>query len=208
MQPEQFDRWKDFATRAARHIFAGDGRPGKPSGHWVWRTVDDFFDRIDPEDIVCIRSWDHTDPYPEGHPYYEDSKSWFPRGVGPSVSGLMHDYEWDWDSRAELLDLMPRSLRKRWDRLDEDAPDRADALLADWTERYYNPVTCCVRAGLDMTAQPSAGVLGFTAGDMRGMYPAGVPDWLFPPGEHLTYWPGGEPNGTFADLADEAVLAL
>lgn len=38
---------------------------------------------------------------------------------------------------------------------------------------------CCIRAGLDMAAEPSGGVLGFTAGDVRAMYPEGVPEWMF-----------------------------
>jgi hypothetical protein len=45
-------------------------------------------------------------------------------------------------------------------------------------DRWMGPATCCIRAGLDLAAAPSAGVIGFTAGDLRRMYPEGVPDWV------------------------------
>ncbi len=34
------------------------------------------------------------------------------------------------------------------------------------------------RAGLDMASEPSAGVVGFTIGDLRRMYPEGLPEWI------------------------------
>lgn len=45
-------------------------------------------------------------------------------------------------------------------------------------QRFCSPVSCCIRAGLDLAVKPSAGVAGFTAGDIRTMYPEGVPDWV------------------------------
>lgn len=77
-----------------------------------------------------------------------------------------------------------------------------------WQEQWASPVHCCIRAGLDMAAEPSAGVVGFTAGDIRRMYPDGVPEWLFPKGEHLYYWPTDKLNGTFQDLPDNAEIVL
>jgi hypothetical protein len=44
--------------------------------------------------------------------------------------------------------------------------------------RFHSQVSCCVRAGLDVAAAPSAGVLGFTVGDLRRMYPLGLPAWI------------------------------
>jgi hypothetical protein len=61
---------------------------------------------------------------------------------------------------------------------------------------------------LDCASAPSAGVIGFTAGDVRRMYPEGVPEWVFPPDEQLHYWPGGEVNGMFVDLPDETGVVL
>lgn len=44
--------------------------------------------------------------------------------------------------------------------------------------KFENQVSCCIRAGLDCASSPSGGVLGFTVGDLRRMYPEGVPDWV------------------------------
>lgn len=44
--------------------------------------------------------------------------------------------------------------------------------------RFKNQVTCCIRAALDVALTPSAGVLGWTVGDLRRMYPLGLPAWV------------------------------
>ncbi|NTG07179.1 hypothetical protein [Rhizobium rhizogenes] len=44
--------------------------------------------------------------------------------------------------------------------------------------KFENQVSCCIRAGLDCASEPSCGVIGFTVGDLRRMYPEGVPDWV------------------------------
>jgi len=44
--------------------------------------------------------------------------------------------------------------------------------------KFENQVSCCIRAGLDCAGSPSGGVLGFTVGDLRRMYPEGIPDWV------------------------------
>jgi len=44
--------------------------------------------------------------------------------------------------------------------------------------RFINQVSCCIRAGLDVALTPSAGVLGWTVGDLRRMYPLGLPAWV------------------------------
>jgi len=49
------------------------------------------------------------------------------------------------------------------------------------TGRFHNQLHTAIRAGLDMVVPDymvSAGVLGFTIGDLREMYPEGLPDWL------------------------------
>jgi len=45
-------------------------------------------------------------------------------------------------------------------------------------ERWCGAAQACLRAGLDVACSPSAGVTGFTAGDIRVMFPEGVPDWV------------------------------
>lgn len=47
-----------------------------------------------------------------------------------------------------------------------------------WMNTWGNAVSCCIRAGLDLVALPSMGVLGFSIGDLRKMYPEGFPEWL------------------------------
>lgn len=89
-------------------------------------------------------------------------------------------------------------------------------------ERFCDPVSCCVRAGLDLAVKPSAGVAGFTAGDIRKMYPEGVPDWVkeaLGPGDVVDLQPSTI-NGifipvnerfdprTFDELPDEEYLWL
>ena len=44
--------------------------------------------------------------------------------------------------------------------------------------KFENQVSCCIRAGLDRASSPSGGVLGFTVGDLRRMYPEGLPGWV------------------------------
>lgn len=209
MTPEQYERWQDFSKRMATTCYAGDGYPGTPSGQWVLDGVESFFDCLDPLDIQVIRSWDNTDDYPEGHPYYHaQTFEWGTRyDSGPGVGDLFQDHEENgW---SEIAEEMPKVLWKRYERArDTDDYDCEDGIRRDWSERYFGPVGCCIRAGLDMACEPSAGVIGFSAGDIRRMYPEGVPEWAFPPGQRLSYWPTGEPDGFFEDLPDDAVMAL
>ena len=44
--------------------------------------------------------------------------------------------------------------------------------------QWMGPILSCLRAGIDVAVEPSAGVVGFTAGDIRQMYPEGLPLWL------------------------------
>jgi len=76
-------------------------------------------------------------------------------------------------------------------------------------QQFICPVICCIRAGLDMAVSPSAGVMGFTAGDLRAMYPEGVPDWITGgEGHRWFYGFDGEQKGTFAEMPDDAALLL
>jgi len=85
----------------------------------------------------------------------------------------------------------------------------SDETWAERDEQYCGPVCCCIRAGLDMAVSPSAGVLGFTAGDVRKMYPEGVPEWITGgPNYRWSYWLTDKLNGTFADMPDEMGLVL
>lgn len=47
-----------------------------------------------------------------------------------------------------------------------------------WEWRFESQLHSCIRAGIDVACEPSAGVVGFTVGDLRRMYPEGLPDWV------------------------------
>lgn len=117
-----------------------------------------------------------------------------------------------WDGNSD--DSMPLTDHMK-EMFDDSGPmGRCDSLEQEelaWEQfdnQWSGPIHCCVRAGLDMAVAPSAGVLGFTAGDLRNMYPEGVPDWVTLPGENWRYWLSDEENCTFAEMPDEAVLCL
>lgn len=229
MTQQQFERWKDFAMRMARTSYRHSRRP---TAKWIEEVVDHFFAMIDESDIVTIVNWDHSAEYPVGHPYHgrECRSSWCGcdgyrnkhgrpspqceecRGsgvhhalfTGPLICDAMAEFLYEYEPRR------PECRACREDDVDGECRCGEIEQLwgAQWDEQWGGPVHCCVRAGLDFAAAPSAGVLGFTAGDVRRMYPEGVPDWVFPPGEQLYHYPGDEVNGMFAELPDEAGVVL
>lgn len=88
-----------------------------------------------------------------------------------------------WDQGEALV--CDRVSEFLWDRSDEhfsgrgpDDYDRRELAAEHWLGTWGNAVSCCIRAGLDVVAEPSMGVLGFTVGDLRRMYPEGLPEWL------------------------------
>ena len=200
MTPLQFDRWKDFASRMARTCYSGNRRP---TGKWIVDVVSGYFDSVNKEDLPFIVDWCNSNPYPEGHPRRF-------RGV---ISGWTRPFL-VCDDVSEFLDnyrgYPPRCKKcSEYDRSGECRCDEIDHLFYEqWDEQWGGPVHCCIRAGLDFAANPSAGVLGFTAGDIRRMFPEGVPEWVFPTGERLAYWPGDKLNGTFAELPDTAGVVM
>ena len=116
--------------------------------------------------------------------------------------------------------ILTKRERQRYERLrDGDDWDAADAFLDAVRELHLSPVACCVRAGFDCAVKPSMGVLGFTAGQIRRMYPEGVPDWVTN-GDWETIGVKGvvpgvgfvpEPKGDwhpFDSIADEAEIWL
>jgi len=224
MTSEQFERWRDFALRMARTCYATSRRP---SVTWIEEVVRDFFSSIDDEDVPCIVDWDNSRPYRPGDRLYQRRyrcPCWHCRG-SPRKSdcrykcedGEIYDYAAPYcmgDAMMEFLDEYRPSAPDCRACSDPDSDDecRCDEIrdhhYEQWDDQYGGPIQCCVRAGLDFAASPSAGVLGFTAGDVRRMYPEGVPTWLFPPAERLHHWPSGEPDGLFVELPDSAGIVL
>ena len=222
MTQEQYERWKDFSLRMARTCFK---RRRNPTAKEIAANVADFFDCLDSEDRLSIVNWDHSAPYPEGSsnycrtyrcPCWNCSKS---NAESPCPyhceDGSIYDYAsagFVCDTCAELSENWNPYY---WSDLSESEYGRRD-------EQFTGPVRCCIRAGLDVAVSPSMGVMGFTAGDLRRMYPEGVPDWVTGgPGHRWTtehfvgvvpgvgLVPGkSELNGTFAEMPDSAELWL
>jgi hypothetical protein len=44
--------------------------------------------------------------------------------------------------------------------------------------RFGDMLAACVRAGFDLAVAPSAGVIGFTVGDLRDIFDGEIPDWV------------------------------
>lgn len=154
MTPEQFDRWKDFATRMARHAFPSATPERRMK---IEKQLDAFFNWYDrdSEEVAAIVGWDSSPSY-----------------IGDEVSRFLesHYHEKEFSNGR----IEPRG------------------------NKFENQVSCCLRAGLDRASEPSAGVLGFTVGDLRRMYPEGLPNWVIE---------GYEPAIT-ADTPDDAGVWL
>lgn len=245
MTPLQAERWFDFSRRMARTCFKGQTEPDE---QWIIDEVESFLGRLDPGDFVSFKSWDHNEPYPEGHDLrralrtytcgcqYPDSYSGGKRAARPDCPcchGTGRATEWqeapylsdlmsEWETEACYYQLyrLRDDLDSYWADIHEEIFGDSDLIDDPLIERWSAPVHCCIRAGIDMASEPSMGVMGFTAGDIRRMYPEGVPDWLFGD-EPLDSVPingvipgigfvPGEPvkNGTFADLPDNASMWL
>lgn len=233
MTPEQYDHWKDFAVRMARTCFKGYRRPGP---RHILSCVQEFFADIettggygiDMDTLPVIEDWCNSSEWPEGNPHFERTsnlsycncdgvryKTGKPdpactecRGAGlhyavrssPLVCDIVSGYEESW-----MPDYWHGDGGGKWER-------RRD--------RWCDPPHICVRAGLDMAMEQSGGVLGYTAGDLRRMYPEGVPEWIVPKDEKLVvehlaecavgYVFAGEPkvDGTFKSLPDGAGIWL
>ncbi len=60
---------------------------------------------------------------------------------------------------------------------DSNKLDKYDELKEKICDQYERLLHCCIRTGLDIITD-DFGVLGFTANDIRAMYPEGVPNWI------------------------------
>ncbi len=238
MNEQQYSRWRDFALRMARACWMNRNRPQRD---WIVEAVEDFL--ADVEDGELIEAWEHSAEYPEGHPSRHatyDGPCWCTLNPNytprqPDCSGCHGTgHRVAWASRSLLCDdvtcwaddyidecrLMSHREWERYEGLrDKDDWDEADALRDAIRDLYRSPVSCCIRAGFDCAVKPSGGVMGFTAGDIRRMYPEGVPDWVkngdwetiavkgVIPGVGFVPEPTGELH-SFDAIADEAEIWL
>lgn len=213
----QFERWQDFAIRMARTCFK---RRRNPTAKEIEQNVRYFFDCLDPEDLKSIVDWDHCDPYPKGSKHYERkyrTECWHCHGVKkkdcPHRCEEGHIYNY---AKAQCVTDALAALSENFNPY--YCHDLSEARYEKREEQFCGPVQCCIRAGLDLAVAPSAGVMGFTAGDLRRMYPEGVPDWVTGGKKHrwetqeftgvipgVGLVPGKTKRGrTFAEMPDSA----
>ena len=193
MTNEQFERWMDFSLRMARTCFKEDGTPPRSV---IVELVEDYFGSLNDDDIPCYVDWDNSRPYAEDSPCYRKTRRcecWDCKGVKKpdcrwncedgwifeyaTPCGVGDDFStWSWDNII-VRDWMDE-IDHRWAAIHEEIFGDDDLITEPIFDSIRDPVHCCVRAGLDIASAPSAGVIGFTAGDLRRMYAEGLPDWV------------------------------
>lgn len=81
----------------------------------------------------------------------------------------------DWDTSPDrdqyCLCSSVDSFFDQFEHWDERTGERKD-------NRFFTQIVCCIRAGFDIAVKQSGGVLGFTVGDLRRMFPNGLPAWV------------------------------
>lgn len=190
MTHDQFNQWKDFALRMAQTCFKDSIRP---PADWILQEVGYWFARIedDPERWAAINSWDQ-DEWPLCDQFIEATYYYGPDNM-PSYD--------------ELDDLYGEALDTAIERLEH----RRDMAEEQYNDQWLGPIRFCLRAGIDTVCPEHTmgiGVIGLTAGDLRRMYPEGVPDWVS--GGERRWFKGltDELNGTFAEMPDKQCIFL
>ena len=154
MTKRDYQHWRGFALRMARGLYKDSD---SPPGAWVFSTVAWFFSTMEdgePDLVRRIQTWEDTEASPGRD-----------RHGGTPVCDIMSNF------LEDLWDCDPDTVFPRQEREDDDsAYDRYD-------ETWGGAVRCCVRAGLDLVSDRE-GVLGVTAGELRSLYPRGLPQWL------------------------------
>lgn len=166
MTTEQFRRWQTFALRMAHRGLAirKGKRMSRKARRYVAAEIKEFFRENfsgyghDETLVDRIESWDNT----RDKPGYSGTGVDYWDKCGPFVCDLVN-------SMVDGLNPNP------YDSRDNDGPL---ARWERWDDLWGARIRCCLRAGLDLACEPSAGVLGFTAGDLRRMYRGTVPEWI------------------------------
>jgi hypothetical protein len=155
----QYHRWKDFALRMARMCFKGNRRPSEA---WIVEQVESWFWWRDFQgDHGIYNSWDQ-----DKHPLCDHIAEFYD-DLAPSsgrCKACLHECTYEDDCPGCTIEC----------RCDE----KNDLCYEQFKDQWLAPVLCCIRAGIDFACEPSAGVVGFTVGDLRRMYPEGIPDWI------------------------------
>jgi hypothetical protein len=164
MSPEQYGRWARFAIRMAHR---GWPRLPRKSRKKIADMVKDFFRGLDKELVPRIRSWDDTDECAKcvaNRPEAEESNNWYK--LNTCYCGTLVCDE----VMCLTRDLNPYEY--------SDSGLEGGYEYRRWDELWACRVQCCIRAGLDLASEPSAGVLGFEICDLRRMYRNNIPAWI------------------------------
>ncbi len=209
MNRQQHGRWHDFARRMATTAFVGRQRP---DAVWIAGEVEDLLAWLDRPTTRKLRSWDGEkgvdgmylcDWMSERCSDLFDQFVAFRRYRPPEGQAPPDPPKrlgWDHPETRRVYAVQEHHATRyaekadAWDDRDyEQLVGYSREMLAfrQFEAQWWGPVACCIRAGLDVACEPSGGVLGFDLGDLRRMYPEGVPDWLAkgwadPEGQPLT----------------------
>lgn len=170
---DKFNRWHNFSLRMAKTCY---GKRKSPSFTWIMETLDQCFEHIKTEGVNCFKSWDNTLPYPKNHSCYGfwNGKPNKPSGLGDWFQEVIEYEVW-----VQFRYFATTKEVKQLDKWNDKADfDKYDELKEKIVSRVCEPVHCCLRAGLDLVGEQSGGVLGFTVGDLKRMYPEGIPEWI------------------------------
>lgn len=193
LTPEQVEQWQDFAIRMAKAVYSDSDRP---SADWILSEVQSVIESINQDSPELVIAWETTLPYPNGHPDFgKDSSGRIrsPMFLCDLVSESVEDGVW-----GRIDQFATPKQRRELDRLfeqGEDGIDDYDELKEEIVDEWCGPVHCCLRSGIDLISG-NVGVLGFTAGNIREIYPEGVPDWV------KDEW------DEFDSIPDDALVAL
>jgi len=161
MDKVQYKRWKDFAIRMSHKGWSKQSVNGKTHQEEVIPAIVNFFDLMEScyeDEILRIESWDNTKTDETKRDYYGRPEH------GPYVcdivSEMLSDYNpyyWDGEEKQKAYE--------------------------NWDEKWGGRIRACIRSGIDLASEASAGVLGFTKADIERMYPEKVPKWIQEPWE-------------------------
>lgn len=115
------------------------------------------------------------------------TRAWLERMVHDAIDTILSNVSKenivDWDKNKSDDESISGVMRE-WCWANADVSRRENdngTLTAEynrWYETYGNRLKCCIRAGLDMATTPGGGVVGFDVGDLKRMYPEGIPAWI------------------------------
>lgn len=151
MTPEQAALWKQLSLGLAE----GYPENGRPSRQWIIDHVESWFD--------CAETWSL-----ENTPWLNEVTGY---GDGPA-------YPCD-EVDTFIEEINPYG--SKWD--NEDNPDVCgdygyfSKAGNHWHEHWGGCISACIRAALNLVLPESTdgGVIGFTVGDLRRIFPDGIP---------------------------------